>query len=100
MMTIAERALQRRRVKLKAAKPAKKAKKAKAMSGKSLTALPSPDEFKPMMHLDGKQIPQAMAGAKMGMPLTVAVTGRVVRRTEEAKGPGSVTFEVDKIAPK
>lgn len=70
----------------------------KKMSGKSMAQNAEMPMHKPSMHLDTKQMPKAMQGAKPGDKVKFEVTAKVTHKTESLGGHGGMSMELEKIA--
>lgn len=53
--------------------------------------------FKPVIHLDGKQVPKALNEVRPGAKVEIVATGRVMAKSERVGEGMSVAIELDKI---
>jgi len=68
----------------------------KKIPGKSAVGV-NPPVYKPTMWLESKQIPKELAATDVGKTVNLNVTAKIVRRTEDARGPSSVNLELNSI---
>ncbi len=72
------------------------AKNGKTMKGKSFAA-PQIPLYKPRVYFGDGNVPEPLRAAKPGSKVSLVVTGKVVCRTEDAKGVANVEFEIGKV---
>lgn len=74
-----------------------KGSKGKTMKGKSAAREHRPPVYKPNIYFDNGNMPVSLKDVKPGDTVSLTVTGKVVRRTEDAKGVADLQFEIGKV---
>jgi hypothetical protein len=77
---------------------AKSKSSTKKMRGKSVVAEQTPPTYRPSIYFDNGNLPASLKDVKPGAQVSLTITGRVVRRTENAKGVSDLQFEIGKVA--